>query len=130
MMRVTARFRVRLIAFASSLDRIGPFARTFVMPPTVMSTLAGRISGLHILATPVPDYLPRWAVRLPVLRIGIPTTTSPKDLTPKFGERLSGIALLEKLGCRRVSIRMPNTDYAGRRITSSPPRRPVPISPL
>src|ERR1700687_377220 len=49
--------RYGLIAFASSLDRIGPFAHTVRDAATVMSTLAGRdpLDSTSVIM-PVPDY--------------------------------------------------------------------------
>jgi aspartyl-tRNA(Asn)/glutamyl-tRNA(Gln) amidotransferase subunit A len=106
--------RYGLIAFASSLDRIGPFARTVRDAATVMSTLAGRDPlDSTSSATPVPDYAAALGRSLTGLRIGIPDDYFAEGLDPEVRRKVeAGIALLEKLGCRRVSIRMPNTDYA------------------
>ena len=106
--------RYGLIAFASSLDRIGPLAHTVRDAATVMSTLAGRdpldstSAGVH-----VPDYAAALRRPLAGLRIGVPEDYFAEGLHPEVRKKIeAGIALLEKLGCRRVSIRMPNTDYA------------------
>src|SRR5712672_3063077 len=106
--------RYGLIAFASSLDRIGPLAHTVRDAATVMSTLAGRdqldstSAGVH-----VPAYAAALRQPLAGLRIGVPDDYFAEGLHPEVRQKIeAGIALLEKLGCRRVSIRMPNTDYA------------------
>jgi aspartyl-tRNA(Asn)/glutamyl-tRNA(Gln) amidotransferase subunit A len=106
--------RYGLIAFASSLDRIGPLAHTVRDAATVMSTLAGRdpldstSAGVH-----VPDYAAALRRPLAGLRIGVPEDYFAEGLHPEVRKKIeAGIALLEKLGCRRISIRMPNTDYA------------------
>src|SRR5712671_6993437 len=106
--------RYGLIAFASSLDRIGPFARTVRDAATVMSTLAGRdLLDSTSSAAPVPDYAAALGRSPSGLRIGIPDDYFAEGLDPEVRRKVeAGIALLEKLGCRRVSIRMPNTDYA------------------
>jgi aspartyl-tRNA(Asn)/glutamyl-tRNA(Gln) amidotransferase subunit A len=106
--------RYGLIAFASSLDRIGPFARTVRDAATVMSALAGRDSlDSTSAAIPVPDYAAALGRSLAGLRIGIPDDYFAEGLDHEVRQKVeSGIRLLEKLGCRRVSIRMPNTDYA------------------
>jgi len=106
--------RYGLIAFASSLDRIGPFARTVRDAATVMSTLAGRDPlDSTSAALPVPDYAAGLGRPLAGLRIGVPDDYFAEGLHPEVRQKIeAGIALLEKLGCRRVSIRMPNTDYA------------------
>jgi aspartyl-tRNA(Asn)/glutamyl-tRNA(Gln) amidotransferase subunit A len=106
--------RYGLIAYASSLDRIGPLARTVHDAATVMSTLAGRDPlDATSAATPVPDYTT--ALRRPLggARIGIPEDYFAEGIDAEVRRKVeAGIQLLEKLGCRRVSIRMPNTDYA------------------
>src|ERR1700726_1244284 len=106
--------RYGLIAFASSLDRIGPFARTVRDAATVMSALAGRDpQDSTSAATPVPEYAAALGRPLAGLRIGIPDDYFAEGIDPEVRRKVeAGIGLLEKLGCRRVSIRMPNTDYA------------------
>jgi len=106
--------RYGLIAFASSLDRIGPFARTVRDAATVMSTLAGRDPlDSTSSGTPVPDYAAALGHSLNGLRIGISDDYFAEGLDPEVRRKVeAGIGLLEKLGCRRMSIRMPNTDFA------------------
>ena len=106
--------RYGLIAFASSLDRIGPFAHTVRDAATVMSTLAGRDPLDSTSASiPVPEYGAALGRPLTGLRIGVPDDYFAEGLHPEVRQKIeAGIKLLEKLGCRRVSIRMPNTDYA------------------
>jgi aspartyl-tRNA(Asn)/glutamyl-tRNA(Gln) amidotransferase subunit A len=106
--------RYGLIAFASSLDRIGPFAHTVRDAATVMSTLAGRDPLDSTSAgTPVPEYAASLGRPLTGLRIGVPDDYFAEGLHAEVRQKIeAGIGLLEKLGCRRVSIRMPNTDYA------------------
>jgi aspartyl-tRNA(Asn)/glutamyl-tRNA(Gln) amidotransferase subunit A len=106
--------RYGLIAFASSLDRIGPFARTVRDAATVMSTIAGRDPLDSTSAgTPVPEYAASLERSLSGLRIGVPDDYFAEGIHPEVRRKVeAGIKLLEKLGCRRVSIRMPNTDYA------------------
>jgi aspartyl-tRNA(Asn)/glutamyl-tRNA(Gln) amidotransferase subunit A len=106
--------RFGLIAYASSLDRIGPFARTVRDTATVMSIIAGRDPRDATSASiPVPDYAAGLSRPLHGLRIGIPDDYFGEGIDPDVRKKIeAGIALLEKLGCRRVSIRMPNTEYA------------------
>jgi aspartyl-tRNA(Asn)/glutamyl-tRNA(Gln) amidotransferase subunit A len=106
--------RYGLIAFASSLDRIGPFARTVRDAATVMSTIAGRDPLDSTSAgTPVPEYAASLGRSLSGLRIGVPDDYFAEGIHPEVRRKVeAGIKLLEKLGARRVSIRMPNTDYA------------------
>jgi aspartyl-tRNA(Asn)/glutamyl-tRNA(Gln) amidotransferase subunit A len=106
--------RYGLIAFASSLDRIGPFARTARDVAAVMSAIAGRDPlDSTSAAVPVPDYAVALRHPLAGLRIGVPGDYFAEGIDPEVRKKVeAGIALFEKLGCRRVSIRMPNTDYA------------------
>ncbi len=106
--------RYGLIAYASSLDRIGPFAHTADDVATVMSVIAGRDPRDSTSASvPVPDYVGGLRRSLHGLRIGIPDDYFGEGIDPEVRKKIeAGIALLEKLGCRRVSIRMPNTEYA------------------
>jgi aspartyl-tRNA(Asn)/glutamyl-tRNA(Gln) amidotransferase subunit A len=106
--------RYGLIAYASSLDRIGPFAHNVRDAAMVMSVMAGRDPRDATSANvPVPDYAAGLSRNLHGLRIGIPDDYFGEGIDPEVRKKIeSGIALLEKLGCRRVSIRMPNTEYA------------------
>ena len=103
--------RYGLIAYASSLDRIGPFAHTVGDAARVMSVIAGRDPRDSTSASvPVPDYVAGLGRSLHGLRIGIPDDYFGEGIDPEVRKKIeAGIALLEKLGCRRVSIRMPNT---------------------
>lgn len=106
--------RYGLIAYASSLDRIGPFAHKVSDMAAIMSVIAGRDPRDSTSASvPVPDYAASLARPLHGLRIGIPDDYFGEGIDPEVRKKVeAGIALLEKLGCKRVSIRMPNTDYA------------------
>jgi len=106
--------RYGLIAYASSLDRIGPFAHTSRDVAAIMSVIAGRDPRDSTSASvPVPDYAAHIGKPLHGLRIGIPDDYFGEGIDPEVRKKVeAGIALLEKLGCKRVSIRMPNTDYA------------------
>jgi aspartyl-tRNA(Asn)/glutamyl-tRNA(Gln) amidotransferase subunit A len=106
--------RYGLIAFASSLDRIGPFATNITDTATVMSVLAGHDpNDSTSAAVPVPDYLAEAEKPVAGLRIGIPEDYFGAGLDPGVKAKVqAGIALLEKLGCERVPLKMPHTDYA------------------
>ncbi|HEV2206003.1 MAG TPA: Asp-tRNA(Asn)/Glu-tRNA(Gln) amidotransferase subunit GatA [Candidatus Acidoferrales bacterium] len=106
--------RYGLIAFASSLDRIGPFATTVADAAAVMSVIAGRDEND---STSAPVFVPNYAAEiekpLDGLRIGIPEDYFGTGLDDEVHQNVqSGIALLERLGCRRIPLRMPHTDYA------------------
>ena len=106
--------RYGLIAFASSLDRIGPFATNISDAATVMSIIAGHDSNDSTsAAVAVPEYLAEIDKPITGLRIGVPEDYFGAGLDPEVKNKVqAGIALLEKLGCERVPLMMPHTDYA------------------
>jgi aspartyl-tRNA(Asn)/glutamyl-tRNA(Gln) amidotransferase subunit A len=106
--------RYGLIAFASSLDRIGPFANSVSDVATVLQTIAGRDSNDSTSTTaPVPAYTSELSKPVKGLRIGIPKDYFAEGMDSGVREKVeSGIELLKKLGCVPVEIRMPHTDYA------------------
>jgi|HubBroStandDraft_1064217.scaffolds.fasta_scaffold07926_5 aspartyl-tRNA(Asn)/glutamyl-tRNA(Gln) amidotransferase subunit A len=106
--------RYGLIAFASSLDRIGPFATTSADAAAVMSIIAGRDENDSTSApVPVGDYATDIAKPLDGTRIGVPQDYFGEGLDGEVREKvLAGIALLERLGCKRIPLQMPHTDYA------------------
>ncbi len=106
--------RYGLIAFASSLDRIGPFGRTVRDVAEVLGLVAGADSNdSTCAAVPVPDYAAGLDAPIAGLRIGVPEEYFAAGLDPEVRRKVeAGIALLEKLGCRRVPIRLPHTEFA------------------
>jgi aspartyl-tRNA(Asn)/glutamyl-tRNA(Gln) amidotransferase subunit A len=103
-----------LIAFASSLDRIGPLARSVRDAAAVLAVIAGHDPLDSTSAdVPVADYAAALAQPVRGLRIGIPADYFGEGLNPAVREKVeAGIALLERLGCRRVPLEMPHTEYA------------------
>jgi len=106
--------RYGLIAFASSLDRIGPLTQNVTDASTVMSVIAGHdTNDSTSAAVPVPDYAAELEKPVQGLRIGVPEDYFGEGLDQEVREKvLAGIALLEKLGCGRIPLQMPHTDYA------------------
>src|SRR3984957_15920417 len=75
--------RYGLIAFASSLDRIGPFATNINDAATVMSIIAGHDSNDSTSASvSVPDYLAEMEKPVTGLRIGVPEDYFGAGLDP------------------------------------------------
>ena len=106
--------RYGLIAFASSLDRIGPFSTTIGDAAQVMSVIAGHDPNDSTSApVPVPDYATDLEKPIQGLRLGVPEEYFSAGLETEVRAKVeAGIALLEKLGCRRIPLHMPHTDYA------------------
>jgi aspartyl-tRNA(Asn)/glutamyl-tRNA(Gln) amidotransferase subunit A len=105
--------RYGLTAFASSLDHIGPFARTVQDAALVLRVIAGRDPADATSAdAPVPDYTAAAAGEAAGLKLGLPREYL-KDLTSETGDLIArGVAVLEKLGCEVREISLPATDYA------------------
>jgi aspartyl-tRNA(Asn)/glutamyl-tRNA(Gln) amidotransferase subunit A len=106
--------RYGLIAFASSLDRIGPFGRSVRDVAEVLEVMAGADPNDSTCAgLPVPDYVAGLVAPIAGLRIGVPEEYFASGLDAEVRRNVeAGIALLEKLGCKRVAIRLPHTEYA------------------
>ena len=106
--------RYGLVAFASSLDKIGPFATNVADASAVLSVIAGH-DGNDSTSAPVPvaNYAAEIAKPVQGLRIGVPEDYFGEGLDPEVRANVeAGIAQLERLGCKRVPLRMPHTDYA------------------
>ena len=105
--------RYGLIAFASSLDHIGPFGRNVRDAATLLQAIAGRdeLDSTSAFA-PVPDYaaLLNGAVR--GTKIGLPREYF-KGLASETGDLVTrGVEVLKRLGCEVREISLPHTDYA------------------
>ena len=105
--------RYGLVAFASSLDHIGPFSRTVADSATVLQAIAGRddrdaTSALHA----VPDYIATMGESVKGLRLGLPKEYFA-GLAPETGDRImAGVEVLKKLGCEVSEVSLPHTEYA------------------
>jgi aspartyl-tRNA(Asn)/glutamyl-tRNA(Gln) amidotransferase subunit A len=106
--------RYGLVAFASSLDKIGPFAGNVADAAAVLSVIAGHDPcDSTSAALRVPNYNVEIEQPVKGLRIGVPEDYFGEGLDPEVKQHVeSGIALLEKLGGRRVPLKMPHTSYA------------------
>jgi aspartyl-tRNA(Asn)/glutamyl-tRNA(Gln) amidotransferase subunit A len=106
--------RYGLIAFASSLDHIGPLTKTVKDAALVLQQIAGRDPMDSTSAeVPVPDYAA--AIEQPItgLRLGIPTEYFGEGLDPEVKAAVeAAIAKLKAAGCEIVPISMPHTKYA------------------
>src|SRR5215467_10708074 len=106
--------RYGLIAFASSLDRIGPFARHVADVATVLKIIAGRdASDSTSTTTPVDDYPELLGKPVKGLRVGVPKEYLGAGMDSGVREKIkASIDLLRKLGCEIRDIQLPHTDYA------------------
>jgi len=106
--------RYGLIAFASSLDRIGPFANNVADVANILQIIAGRDANDSTSAvTAVPDYESAFAASVKGMKVGIPKEYFADGMDAGVREKIGlGIELLRKLGCELVDIQLPHTDYA------------------
>ena len=106
--------RYGLIAFASSLDRIGPFAGNIADTAAVVAVIAGHDENDSTsAAASVPHYDVEIEGPIQGLRIGVPEEYFGEGIDSEVKEKvLAAIALMEKLGCRRIPLKMPHTEYA------------------
>jgi aspartyl-tRNA(Asn)/glutamyl-tRNA(Gln) amidotransferase subunit A len=106
--------RYGLIAFASSLDRIGPFATTAGDVAAIMQVIAGRDANDSTSTTAqVPDYRAEMEKPVKGMRIGIPKEYFGAGMDNGVRQKIeAGISLFQQLGCELVEIHMPHTDYA------------------
>jgi aspartyl-tRNA(Asn)/glutamyl-tRNA(Gln) amidotransferase subunit A len=106
--------RYGLIAFASSLDQIGPFARTVEDAAMILGAIAGHDpADSTSLAVPVPEYHAALTGDLRGVRIGVPAEYFVEGMQPEVEAAVrAAIAEMERLGASIVPISLPNTKYA------------------
>jgi len=106
--------RYGLIAFASSLDRIGPFANSVRDVAAILQVIAGRDPNDSTSTTaPVPSYAKEIDKPVNGLRLGIPKDYFGEGMDAGVRTKIeAGIEVYKKLGCELIEIRMPHTDYA------------------
>ena len=105
--------RFGLVSYASSLDQIGPMART----AKDLSILYQFISGYDPLdptTFPLPPEKPSLLSQgIKGLRFGIPREYYDKELEPRLKAKVLSIAdILEQAGCIPVEISIPTLEYA------------------
>jgi aspartyl-tRNA(Asn)/glutamyl-tRNA(Gln) amidotransferase subunit A len=106
--------RYGLIAFASSLDHIGPLTKTVKDAAIVLQTIAGRDPMDSTSADiPVPDYVAELDKPIAGLKIGVAKEYFGDGLDAAV--RAAVEAAIEKiagLGCEIVPVSLPHTQYA------------------
>jgi aspartyl-tRNA(Asn)/glutamyl-tRNA(Gln) amidotransferase subunit A len=106
--------RYGLIAFASSLDHVGPFGKSVKDAALMLQSMAGREPLDSTSAdVPVPNYLGQIEQPVRGLRIGVPEEYFGEGLDAEVRRAVeAGIQELAKAGCEIVPISLPNTKYA------------------
>jgi aspartyl-tRNA(Asn)/glutamyl-tRNA(Gln) amidotransferase subunit A len=103
-----------LIAFASSLDHIGPLAKTVKDAAIVLRTIAGRDPMDSTSADlPVPDYVAELDKPVRGLKLGVAKEYFGEGLDDEVGRAVeAAIDRLKRLGCEIVAVSLPHTPYA------------------
>jgi aspartyl-tRNA(Asn)/glutamyl-tRNA(Gln) amidotransferase subunit A len=106
--------RYGLIAFASSLDHIGPFAKTVKDAALVLRTIAGRDPMDSTSAdVPVPDYVAELEKPVRGLKIGVAKEYLGEGLDGEVRKAVdAAVEKLRSLGCEIVEVSLPHTQYA------------------
>jgi aspartyl-tRNA(Asn)/glutamyl-tRNA(Gln) amidotransferase subunit A len=106
--------RYGLIAFASSLDHIGPLTRTVKDSAIVLGAIAGRDPMDSTSAeVPVPDYVSELEKPVRGLKLGVAKEYFGDGLDEEVRRAVEGaIDRLKSLGCEVVRVSLPHTPYA------------------
>jgi aspartyl-tRNA(Asn)/glutamyl-tRNA(Gln) amidotransferase subunit A len=102
-----------LTAFASSLDHIGPFAKSVKDSATLLGVIAGRdeMDATSAFA-PVPDYTTALNGDVRGMKLGVPREYF-QGLESETGDLIhKAIDVLKRLGCEVRDIDLPHTPYA------------------
>ncbi len=105
--------RFGLVAFASSLDQIGPFARSARDAALILQAIAGHdVHDSTSSPVPVPNYLEYLTGEIKGMRIGIPQEYWVEGTQPGVVASVrADIEKLRELGAEIVDVSLPHTRY-------------------
>jgi aspartyl-tRNA(Asn)/glutamyl-tRNA(Gln) amidotransferase subunit A len=106
--------RYGLVAYASSLDQIGPITRDVTDCALVMNAICGydRADSTSINA-PAPDYTKSLVPDVKGLRIGLPKEYFTAGMDPEVEKAIyQAIEQLKAMGAEYKEVSMPHTEYA------------------
>ncbi len=106
--------RFGLVAYGSSLDQVGVFAKSVGDAARVLQVIAGHDpQDSTSMPTPVPDYQAALTGSVAGLRIGLPQEYFIEGMQPAVESAVrAAVAHLEGMGAEVIPIRLPNTDKA------------------
>jgi aspartyl-tRNA(Asn)/glutamyl-tRNA(Gln) amidotransferase subunit A len=106
--------RYGLVAFASSLDQIGPMTKDVRDAAILLGAIAGHDPADSTSAdVPVPDYERALTGDLRGLKIGMPAEYFIAGMEPEVDAAVrEAVTTLEGLGAARVEVGLPHTEYA------------------
>jgi aspartyl-tRNA(Asn)/glutamyl-tRNA(Gln) amidotransferase subunit A len=105
--------RYGLIAFASSLDQVGPFARDVEDAAVLLQTIAGADPmDSTAVDVPVPDYRAALGQGIEGMTFGVPAEYFIDGMDPEVERAVrEAIVTLEKLGARAEPVSLPHSEY-------------------
>jgi aspartyl-tRNA(Asn)/glutamyl-tRNA(Gln) amidotransferase subunit A len=106
--------RYGLVAFASSLDQIGPFTHTVEDAALVLQAIAGHDPlDSTSLDVPVPDYSATLNDGVKGMKLGVPKEYFVEGMDPQVEARVrEAIEVYRGLGAEIVEVSLPHTKYA------------------
>jgi aspartyl-tRNA(Asn)/glutamyl-tRNA(Gln) amidotransferase subunit A len=106
--------RYGLIAFASSLDRVGPLTKNVKDAATVLQVIAGKdVMDATSSDRPVENYVAELAKPVEGLLVGVPEEYFGEGLDPEIRGAIDGVlAGLKMVGCVVKPVSLPHTKYA------------------
>ena len=106
--------RYGCVAFASSLDQIGPITRDVTDAALVLNTICGKDEhDSTSLPVDVPDFTKALRADVKGLRIGLPKEYYGEGVDPKVKAEIEkAVKTYESLGAEIVDVSLPHTEYA------------------
>jgi aspartyl-tRNA(Asn)/glutamyl-tRNA(Gln) amidotransferase subunit A len=106
--------RFGLVAFASSLDQIGPLVKTVRDAALLMNAIAGHdTQDSTSLDVPVPDYAAALDHDLRGIRLGLPREYMVAGTDPQVKAAIDiAVKNLNSLGAEIVDVSLPHSEYA------------------
>ncbi|MGW8287108.1 MAG: Asp-tRNA(Asn)/Glu-tRNA(Gln) amidotransferase subunit GatA [Desulfobulbales bacterium] len=105
--------RYGLVAFASSLDQIGPITKDVTDCAIMMNIISGYdVNDSTSVQQDVPDYCQALKVGLQGMKIGIPREYFIKGLDPEVEKAVQqSLDVLREAGAETVEVSLPHTNY-------------------
>jgi len=106
--------RFGLVAFASSLDQIGPLTKTVRDAAMIMNAIAGHDpQDSTALNEPVPDYAARLGRDLRGVRLGLPKEYLIEGIDSQVKTAIdTAVKQMSSLGAEIIEVSLPTTEYA------------------
>ena len=106
--------RFGLVAFASSLDQIGPLTKTVRDAAVIMNAIAGHDpQDSTALNEPVPDYAARLGRDLRGVRLGLPKEYLIEGIDSQVKTAIdTAVKQMSSLGAEIIEVSLPTTEYA------------------